>query len=87
VGHDWGAVLAYILGAAGGPLEGRVASMVTMAVPHNAVQGFLQYPYQVSMPLPACMGGWVGGVARSPVAWRNPSNPIHAFPTSIHDDG
>lgn len=49
VGHDWGAALAYILGARGGPLEGRVASMVTMAVPHNAVHGILQHPWQVRL--------------------------------------
>lgn len=47
VGHDWGAALAYILGAKGGRLEGRVCGLVAMAVPHNAVEGILQHPWQV----------------------------------------
>lgn len=49
MGHDWGAVIAYGLAGAGGPMEGKIASLVTMAVPHNAVAGIAAYPLQVTV--------------------------------------
>lgn len=46
MGHDWGAVLAYLLAA---HHPDKVSSLVTMAVPHNAIYGFNAYPWQVSI--------------------------------------
>ncbi|EKU21339.1 alpha beta hydrolase fold protein [Nannochloropsis gaditana CCMP526] len=45
-GHDWGAVLAYILARKGSREKVRVTSVVTVAVPHEAARGFLTHPRQ-----------------------------------------
>ena len=45
MGHDWGAALADLLAAHYGD---KIASLVTVAVPHNPIYGFNKYPWQVN---------------------------------------
>ena len=46
LGHDWGAALAYLLAGEGRTSVGRIASIVTLAVPHNPLPAFLAHPGQ-----------------------------------------
>lgn len=47
VGHDCGAVLSYFLARSGSSSGKKIASLVTIAVPHNALSGILQYKRQL----------------------------------------
>ncbi len=46
LGHDWGAVLGYILARANSPSASKIASLVTVAVPHNALYGIMGHKRQ-----------------------------------------
>lgn len=46
LGHDWGAAIAYLLAREGSTTGEKIASIVTLAVPHNPLPAFLAHPGQ-----------------------------------------
>jgi len=46
LGHDWGAAVAYLLARNGSTSAMKIASIVTLAVPHNPLPAFLAHPGQ-----------------------------------------
>lgn len=92
LGHDWGAALAYLLSAEGSTSVGRIASIATLAVPHNPLPAFLAHPgqfvrswYMIFMQLPFLPEYWFrlgGRFAGLHKLWRDWS-PGYVLPPSL----